>query len=115
MNSGEAIILVLHLVVSFLMAGIGIPLALRRVPPNSLYGFRTTTTLQDPKVWYSANRSTGLWLIITGVAVAGTALGTFFAGLGLPAAPLINLMPLILGLFAMIVHGTFICRRESGD
>ena len=35
-----------------LIAGLGIPLWLRRIPPNHLYGFRSRATLSDETVWY---------------------------------------------------------------
>ncbi len=34
---------------------IAIPLILRRVPPNPVYGFRTRTTLTDNYNWYETN------------------------------------------------------------
>jgi len=35
---------------------ISIPLIQRRIRPNVWYGFRVRRTLEDPKVWYAANR-----------------------------------------------------------
>jgi uncharacterized membrane protein len=57
-----------------LFAGLGVPLALGRVPPNSTYGFRTARTLSDPAVWYAVNRSSGQDLIVAGVVIAVTAI-----------------------------------------
>jgi uncharacterized membrane protein len=34
---------------------VSIPLALRLVPPNRIYGFRTRKTLSRPDIWYRAN------------------------------------------------------------
>ena len=48
-----------------------IPLVLRLVPPNRLYGFRTRKTLSSPEIWYRANVFSGYALMI---AVAVTAL-----------------------------------------
>ncbi len=42
---------------------ISIPLILRKVPRNVLYGFRTRTTLSDDFVWYEANAHFGRWLV----------------------------------------------------
>ena len=61
--------------VGVLYIGLGIPLLLGRVPPNSFYGCRTKKTLSDEKLWYAVNRVTGRDLIIGGVAVVVTALG----------------------------------------
>jgi hypothetical protein len=52
---------------------IAIPLILRRVPPNPVYGFRTRTTLTDEYNWYETNayfgRSFVISSIISGIAV----------------------------------------------
>jgi hypothetical protein len=43
----------------FLFIGLGIPLALHKISPNRLYGFRTSKTLANREVWYTVNRSCG--------------------------------------------------------
>jgi len=52
---------------------IAIPLILRRVPPNPVYGFRTRTTLADENIWYATNAYFGrnfvISSIISGIAV----------------------------------------------
>ena len=48
-----------------------IPLVLKLVPPNRLYGFRTHVTLSRPDVWYPANVFAGYALMF---ATAVTAL-----------------------------------------
>lgn len=56
------------------MAGLGIPLIMRRVPPNGLYGFRVPKTLDNPSVWYPANAFAGYCLLASGIVLAATAL-----------------------------------------
>jgi len=51
-----------------LLLALGIPLALRLVPPNRFYGYRTATTFASPEAWYRINLATGLALIAAGVA-----------------------------------------------
>jgi uncharacterized membrane protein len=111
MGPGDITIFVIHLVVAILLVVAGIPFGLGMVPPNSVCGFRTPKTLQSPEVWYAANRVAGWWSIVTGVALAGVAISTFFAGLGLPATPLINLVPLAVGIASTIIHGTLVIWR----
>jgi uncharacterized membrane protein len=53
-----------------LMFVLGIPLALKLVPPNRFYGFRTSATFSSPEAWYQVNFATGLALVAAGV-VAG--------------------------------------------
>jgi uncharacterized membrane protein len=40
-----------------------IPLVLALIPKNRFYGFRTSKTLADDRVWYNANRFGG-WLFL---------------------------------------------------
>src|SRR6202795_196749 len=53
---------------------LGIPPALKLVPPNPVYGVRTSKTFSSPEVWYTANRSAGITMAITGIVIAVTAL-----------------------------------------
>jgi hypothetical protein len=50
-----------------LMFALGLPLALKWVPPNRFYGFRTSTTFSSQDAWYQINLATGLALIAAGV------------------------------------------------
>ena len=52
----------------------GIPLALRLVPPNRFYGYRTATSFGSPQAWYALNWATGLALIAAGIVGAVTVL-----------------------------------------
>jgi hypothetical protein len=54
------------------LAVIAVPLALRWIGPNRLYGFRTRATLSDRELWYSANAFGGWSLLIS--AILGAAL-----------------------------------------
>ena len=36
-----------------------LPLALRMVGPNSIYGYRTARSLSSPEAWYAANATAG--------------------------------------------------------
>lgn len=56
------------LTASAVVAAIGVPLALRLVPPNKLYGFRTGRTLADRELWFRANRFAGCALLIAAAA-----------------------------------------------
>lgn len=49
---------------------ISIPLILRLVPPNGIYGFRTEATRSTPEIWYSANTFMGWALSLAAVASA---------------------------------------------
>jgi uncharacterized membrane protein len=47
-----------------LMILVSVPMVMRRVPPNGIYGFRTPKTLSNPQIWYEANRRAGVNLIV---------------------------------------------------
>jgi SdpI/YfhL protein family len=53
---------------------IGIPLALKLVPPNSFYGVRTSKTRSSREIWDAANRLAGINMAIAGIVVAVAAL-----------------------------------------
>lgn len=50
---------------SLLLFIIAIPLALQKVKPNRWYGVRTSLTLNNPKIWFQANRIYGLSMIVS--------------------------------------------------
>jgi hypothetical protein len=56
-----------------LLAIISVPLILKAVPPNSVYGFRTNLTLSSPGIWYPANAFLG-WALLAAAMISGTAL-----------------------------------------
>jgi hypothetical protein len=53
--------------VGVLFIGSGIPLALRRVPRNALYGARFAATLSDDAIWYAINARCGRHFVAIGV------------------------------------------------
>jgi len=50
-----------------LFALLAIPLMLRKVPRNVVYGYRTRATLSDDFVWYEANAYFGRALLIASI------------------------------------------------
>jgi len=49
------LIMVMYFTSGILLAAISIPLILRKIKPNGLYGFRVKQTLEDPALWYAVN------------------------------------------------------------
>ena len=56
---------------SGLIAVISVPLILQLVPPNNIYGFRTSLTRSNPEIWYSANEFMG-WTLLIASAISMT-------------------------------------------
>lgn len=70
---------------------VSIPLALRKVPPNVVYGYRTRATLGDERVWYEANayfgaRFAGASLVSAAAALFLARPGVFPPDLFLPVS-----------------------------
>jgi hypothetical protein len=66
--------LVTVLALDLLMVVLAIPLILRRVRRNVVYGFRTCATLADDFVWYEANAHFGRGLVVSSLVSAGAML-----------------------------------------
>ena len=60
------------------LAGAGLPLMLRKIPPNRWYGVRLPSTLADERLWYAVNERSGRDLLVLGITIAILALGTPF-------------------------------------
>ena len=50
---------------SLVIAVISVPLILRLIPPNGVYGFRTDMTRSSPGIWYPANAFMGFALLVS--------------------------------------------------
>jgi hypothetical protein len=56
-----------------LIAAISVPLIFKMVPPNGVYGVRTSLTRSSSDVWYQANAFMG-WALLAAAVASGTAL-----------------------------------------
>ena len=56
--------------VSALFVALALPLALRRIPRNAVYGYRTRATMADDETWYDANAWFGWSLVASSVGGA---------------------------------------------
>lgn len=87
-------------VICVILVVVAIPMALRWVGPNGVYGFRTAQTLASPALWYKANSFAG-WLLI---ATAGVmAMGAYLVPVELLARqPGLPLGILVAGLLVVV-------------
>lgn len=96
--------LVTILGLDLVLAAIAIPLMLRRVPRNVVYGYRTRTTLADDGVWYAANAHFGRGLLLAclasavGILILRASRASPFAFL--PASVAVLLIPLLVATAA---------------
>lgn len=94
---GTAAALALLLGAAAITALIALPLALRKIPRNRLYGIRTRRTLADDRVWYETNAYGGRCLIVA----SGVTIATLVILYGLTPLPQDLLVP--AGLVAFVV------------
>ena len=52
-----------------LLAAAGVPLILKLIPPNPIYGVRTERALSRSEIWYEVNRFGG-WALVIAAGVA---------------------------------------------
>jgi uncharacterized membrane protein len=97
---------ILFALVGLLFIGLSIPLILKKVPPNWIYGCRTTKTLSNPIIWYEANHVFGKDFFISGLLTFLTSLLMLVLGQGAnPSyAVIILLGVLLLSLAAAALH-----------
>ena len=86
----------------FLIA-LAIPLWLRRVPPNTLYGVRFRSTLADPQTWYEINARAGRNLV--GIGAGYVLLLVVVMMFGRSLSPAVRLLgPTALFVVALVVN-----------
>ncbi len=94
-------ILVTILICDFIFIMISIPLILRKVPRNVIYGFRTPTTLKNDFIWYEANACFGRLFLIGSLLSAFIMLFIYFSDI-VPAQHFINAGIAVLVIPAII-------------
>ena len=101
--------------VSLLLAALAVPLALRLVPRNAVYGFRTRATMANDELWLSANAYFGRRLIVGTVfgctlAVIACLLFPLPPDLIVPVSVLCLALPSLIATLATVQF----VRRERG-
>jgi uncharacterized membrane protein len=107
-----AFVVVICIASGVLLIAAGIPLWLRRVPRNALYGVRFPSTLSDDRIWYEINARCGRDLVGIGAGylvllaaafVFGRSWSTTFRLLG----------PTVVFVVALIVNTILLSRAGS--
>ncbi len=92
------ILLVMYVAIGLLLSAISVPLILRRIGPNPVYGFRVKQTLEDPEVWYDVNAYAGKGLFLDGLI-------TVIAALVLALVPGISVDRYALSVMTLVFLG----------
>jgi hypothetical protein len=95
-----------------LLIAAGIPLWLRRVPRNSLYGMRFASTLSDDRIWYAINARCGRDLVGIGAGYLVLLAAAFVFGRSW-SMPLRLLGPTLVFVVALMVHTMLLSRASA--
>jgi hypothetical protein len=57
---------------------ISLPLLLKKIPPNPVYGFRLAPALEDPRIWYATNAHSAKRLMLAGASSVIAAIALHF-------------------------------------
>jgi uncharacterized membrane protein len=100
-------------VISAVFVVLGIPLAMRMVPPNGWYGIRTAKTLSNPEIWYRVNALGGKGAIVAGILsfLILLALNSFWTADAATKKMVGLIVP--LGLFAGVILVAAFARQPS--
>lgn len=107
--------IVIFNLVGVLFILLGVPLLLRRVPPNPLYGVRYRATLENEEIWYEINALGGRWLIGVGLGLILLPGALFF--LDLASSPVLETAAvtwLLGGAILMCIVTYRAARRMAG-
>jgi uncharacterized membrane protein len=72
------ILMAMFLFSGALLAGLAVPMIMKKIPPNGFYGFRVKKTMENPETWYLVNVYSGKWLLVTGIVLEIAATGFYF-------------------------------------
>jgi len=99
-----------------IIAVASVPLVLKLVPPNGVYGFRTKQTLSSPEIWFRANRFAGCALFVSSAITAAIlAVRPEYASGREPAGLAALLVPLLMALAASFAYVRAIGAKQGGD
>jgi uncharacterized membrane protein len=106
----------LFVVVGGLFIALAIPLILRKVPPNSLYGLRIPETLEDDRVWFEANARLGRETLGSGIAIVIASSVAVFALADDGELPMLVASGLLVGVVIfLMIRGFQIARTVKRD
>src|SRR5512137_1741345 len=96
-------LLILYLATGVLLMALSLPLLWGKVPPNGVYGFRVKATLENPRIWYAANKYAAKRMLVAGaVFVVAAVILYFIPGVGVDTYSLgclfLFAVPFIIGL-----------------
>jgi uncharacterized membrane protein len=110
-SSVPTFVVVICFASGLLLVAAGIPMWLRRIPRNALYGVRFASTLSDDRIWYEINARCGRALVGIGVGYLALLTGALLFGHSW-IMPLRLLGPTVVLIVALIVN-TILLSRDA--
>jgi len=109
------VIMAFYVLGGLILILLALPLILRRVPPNPVYGFRIQWTRDDPDLWYSFNAHIGKRLAFVGAcSLIGSIVLVFVPGITLLAYIIVCLVIFLVSLGIGVVQSIrFLRMMES--
>ena len=111
-DSTPAFVVVICFASGLLLIAAGIPMWLRRVPRNALYGVRFGSTLSDDRIWYEINARGGRDLVGIGAGYLALLTAALLFGRSW-SMPLRVLGPTIVLVVALIVNTIMLSRAST--
>jgi len=118
MDKGFAAVVIYSVInawAGLLLVGVGMPFYLKRIRPNTWAGMRTEATLSDPEIWYAANRTMGLTLMLAGGAILASTLVTFLLArqMSFLTMCVVNLGVVMISVTAVVASTLWTFRRKD--
>ena len=107
-----AFVVVICFASGLLLVAAGIPMWLRRVPRNALYGVRFASTLSDDRIWYDINARCGRALVAIGVGYLALLTAALLFGQSW-IMPFRLLGPTVVLVIALIVNTILLSRAAA--
>lgn len=100
---------VFYMCASALLMALSVPLMVKLIGPNGLYGFRVEKTLADPDIWYAVNRVLGIDMLAAGTLLFAVCLYMFrqHKKMSVLAVSMTGLIATVVLLGAAIAHASF--------
>jgi uncharacterized membrane protein len=106
-----ATLMILFTSSGLLLAALSVPLILRKIGPNPLYGFRVQKTLEDPATWYPVNAYAAKRLLVVGLVISVSAILLFLVpGIDLLVYALASAAIGLGGLLVALIKSFFYLR-----
>jgi hypothetical protein len=107
------ILLSLYALGGLLLAGLSVPMILKKIPPNGLYGFRLPSTVNNPAVWYDVNAYAGWRLLVVGLGSAIGSIILYYTVDSSVDAYALSCLGLFLALFLWAMISSFLYLRSQ--